>query len=129
MAQEWEIQLTERAKVADAHHGQVVLEWKLNRVPEQEWVKYFISGPGRKSGTMDFLSRAPQVQGSKVSFTVLEADLENAVRRVEDAVAAANQTFETYVIAPRRRKEAEEQAQAAERERRVQAAQERLDRL
>jgi hypothetical protein len=129
MGQEWEIQLTERAKVADAHDGLVVLEWKLNRAPEQDWVKYFISGPGHKSGTADFISRAPEVQGSKVRFTVLEADLENAVRRVEASIAGANQTFDTYVMEPRRRREAGKRTEAVERERRIQAAQERLDRL
>jgi hypothetical protein len=127
MEQEWQLQLTEGPKVVDAHDGLVVLEWKLNQCPEQDWVKYFISGPGHKSGTMDFLSRTPEVIGSKVRFEVLEADLKDAGPRVESSIAGANQTFGTYVIEPRRRREAERQAEAAEKKRRIQAAQQLLD--
>ena len=127
MEQEWEIQITEGPKVVDAPGDQVVLEWKLNRVPEQDWVKYFISGPGHRSGTADFVTRTPQVVGSKVRFTVLHADLKNAGPRVEGSITGANEMFKTYVVEPRRRREAERKAEAAEKERRIQAAQQLLD--
>lgn len=113
----------------DASNGLVVLEWKLNRTPESEWIKYLISGPGHKSGTADFLSRAPEVIRSKVRFAVLEQDMGNAVRWVEGAVASANQMFDTYVMSRRREEAAKRQAEEVAKQQRIQAANERLRRM
>lgn len=130
MEAEWEeVRLITNGEVVDAPNELVVLEWKLNRTPEREWVKYFISGPGHKSGTADFLSRAPDVIGNKVRFMVLEQDMGNAVRRVEGAVASANQTFETYVMSRRREETARQQAEENAKQQWIQAANERLRRM
>jgi hypothetical protein len=64
---------------------------------------------------MDFLSRAPDVIGSKVRFTVLEADLENAGPRVESSIAGDNQMFGTYVMELRLRREAEQQTETTKK--------------
>lgn len=128
MGQEWEIHHIDR-KVADAPPGLIVLEWKLNRSPEPEWTKYFITGPGQKSGTGEFLSRVPEVFGSKIRFAVREEDLENAVTRVENAIDGANRMFDTYVMSRRRQDAAKRQAEETARERRLLEARQRLDRL
>lgn len=128
MDQVWEITCID-SNVVDAPAGLTVLEWNLNRTPELEWIKYFISGPGNKSGTMDFISRAPEVVGNKVRFTVREEDLENAVRRIQSSIEGANQMFDTYVMSRRRKEKAERQAEQAVKERRLMEARERLDRL
>jgi hypothetical protein len=124
----WKITYIDR-KVVDAPIGMIAVEWKLNHIPEPDWIKYFISGPGRKSGSGDFISRAPQVSGSRIRFEVHEQDLENATRWIPDAIESANTMFETYVISRRRREEADRQEKEAAKERRIAEAQERLDRL
>jgi hypothetical protein len=53
MDQGWEIHYIHR-DVVDTHDGLIVLESRLNRTPAPEWVKYFISGPGHKSGDDGF---------------------------------------------------------------------------
>jgi hypothetical protein len=78
---------------------------------------------------MDFISRAPEVVGSKVRFTVREEDLENAVRRVESSIEGANQMFDTHVISRRRQQELERQAEQAAKEQRLQEVRQRLERL
>jgi hypothetical protein len=128
MDEEWKVVCSDCA-VVDAPAGFVTLQWRLNRTPESDWIKYFISPPGQKSGTRDFLARAPEVSGSKIRFTVLEADLENAVRYVERSVNEANKTFEAYVVSRRQAKASERQAEEAANERRLREAQQRLDRF
>jgi hypothetical protein len=128
MGEDWEIRYTHR-DVVRAHDGLIDLEWKLNRVPESEWRKYFISSQGGKSGTGDFLSRVPQLEGNKIIFTVSEEDLEKAVVYVESKIDGANQLFNTYVISRRREQESQRQAEEAWNERRLQEARQRLERL
>ena len=128
MGQEWEIYHTGR-KVVDAPPGLIVIEWALNRSPEPEWIRYFVTAPGQRSGSVDFLTRAPEVLGSKVRFTVPEGDLENAVRWVERTIGEANQAFNTYVMSRRQQEESERQAEEVTRERRLLEARQRLERL
>ena len=128
MDQEWEIHYVGR-KVVNAPVGLVVIEWALNRSPEEEWVMYLISAPGPKSGSADFVARAPEVDGNRLRFTVREGDLENAVRWVERAIEAANRTFDTHVMSRRRQAETERQAEETAREARLMEARQRLDRL
>lgn len=101
MGQEWEIRHTD-CDVVKAHDGEIVLEWDLNRYPEEQWIKFFISGPGHSSGTMEFRSRTPQISGKKIRFQVREEDMGNALERVDSRVAGANQMFDTYVMSTRR---------------------------
>jgi hypothetical protein len=128
MDENWKIAYIDR-RVVDAPVGLVAVEWKLNRIPEPDWIRYFISGPGRKAGSADFIARAPQASGNRIRFEVREQDLENAVRWIPDAIESANKMFETYVISRRRREEVDRQEREAAKERRVAEAQERLDRL
>lgn len=106
-----------------------MIEWALNRSPEPEWIRYFVTAPGQRSGSVDFLTRAPEVLGSKVRFTVPEGDLENAVRWVERTIGEANQAFNTYVMSRRQQEESERQAEEVTRERRLLEARQRLERL
>ena len=128
MDQEWQIQYVDR-KIADAPLGLITIEWTLSRSPEEEWIKYLTNASGSKSGTRDFLSRVPEVTGKRLRFTVLEADLENAVNWVEKAIPSANQLFDTYVMSRRRQEQAKREKEEAARQRRILEARQRLDRM
>jgi hypothetical protein len=128
MDQEWEIHHVGR-KVVDAPLGMFVIEWTLNHTPESEWIKYLISAPGQKSGSMSFIASAPEVSANRLRITVPEGDLENAVRWVEGSIESANQTFYTYVVSRRQQEDEGRQEEKAARERRIMEARQRLDRM
>lgn len=128
MTEEWEIRYIDR-RVADAPAGEVVLEWSLNKTPESQWRSYFISSQGGRSGTQDFLSRVPQLDGSRIRFQVREEDLEKAVVYAESKIDGANQLFDTYVMPERRERETRRQAEEAAKEARLTAARKRLEQM
>jgi hypothetical protein len=128
MGQEWEIHHTSR-DVVEARDGLVVLEWKLNRTPESEWRMYFTGSQGGRSGTQDFLSRVPILDGSRIRFEVREEDLEKAVAYAESKIDGANQLFDTYVMSRRREQQTRQRAADAVNELRLKEARQRLERL
>lgn len=115
--------------VTAATGGGITVEWKLDRTPDDDWKGYLRSPGVTKTGTIGFIQAEPYVISDMIRITVPDADLESAVRWVEAAAAAANQKYETYVVARARQREAERQAAGAEAAASIQRAQERLRKM
>jgi hypothetical protein len=117
-------------KVVEAKDGFVTLSIALNNDQSfVEWEKRFELAAEGRQGSLGYIKDpGPTVRGQEISWTVPEADMEDAVRYVRAKIEAANRSMAQYVEESKR---AMENANAAERvkQSRVAELQERLDQI
>lgn len=97
------------AHVKEAHGSALVLEWKLNKTPDPEWMQFLVHSGASESWSLIFAAHDLKLVRNKLSVVVKDRDVEAAARYIKQSIPLANQEFESQVLAKRRR-EAEQTA-------------------
>lgn len=103
---------------------------KLNQSPPAEWIRVFqglFTDRMREHTLPGWVD--PAVRGELISFTPMEADLENSVLMIDARIAEANAAYEQSVLPQIRSRQEAERLAAEEKRAQIEEVRQRAQRL